>query len=210
MRQDKEFPRRIRKLMSMVKEEESSILVIRSAPLYRIFNATKRIREEYPRAKISILVQPEAKDEIERSGLINKVILGRSGRISIFRSIPLILRLRRERFDLGVIIYNTTDIEWHRNLKRFLKLIGVKKMIGVTVYNEFQPFTVSLTKELLSIVLKWTIPLLVVIILVPLIIILMIIFTPPYFLFRYLGRGIRRFKNKRLTKCRDSIYRTLK
>ncbi|MBU1615403.1 hypothetical protein KJ693_08830, partial [bacterium] len=53
--------------MFKTKEEVKSILVIRSAPLSRTFEALRALREEYPNAEISMLVQQEVKDEIEKT-----------------------------------------------------------------------------------------------------------------------------------------------
>jgi len=87
------------------KEEVKSILVIRSAPLPRTFEALRKLREEYPNAEISVLVQPEVKEEIEKtcprlrsgSGFVDRVIVGvKRGRIGLFRYLPLILRLRKK------------------------------------------------------------------------------------------------------------------
>ena len=100
-------------MMPKTKEEVKSILVVRSAPLPRTFEILKKMREEYPNAEISILVQQEVKDEIEKTGLVNKVIVGinpvrcllsngvKGGRISFFRPIPLILQLRKKAAILG-------------------------------------------------------------------------------------------------------------
>ena len=82
-------------------KEVGSILVIRSAPLSRTFEALRKLSEEYPNAEISVLVQPEVKEEIEKtcprlrsgSGFADKVIVGiKRGRISLFRHLPLLLR----------------------------------------------------------------------------------------------------------------------
>ena len=92
----------------MLKEEVNSILVIRSAPLPRTFEALRKLREEYSNAEISVLVQEEVKSEIEKSGLVDNVIVGiKRRRVSLFRHIPLVLRLRKKVFDLVAIIYNT-------------------------------------------------------------------------------------------------------
>ncbi|MBU0568259.1 hypothetical protein KJ693_09680 [bacterium] len=112
----------------MLKEEVKSILVIRSAPLARTFEALKKLREEYPNAEISVLVQPEVKDEIEKtcprlrsgSGFADKVIVGiKRGRISLFKHLSLVFRLRKKVVDLVAIIYNTEDISWYGNLRLF-------------------------------------------------------------------------------------------
>ncbi|MBU0661719.1 hypothetical protein KKG22_06130, partial [Patescibacteria group bacterium] len=60
----------------MAKEEVESILVIRSAPLPRTFEVLEKLRGEYSNAEISVLIQEEVKDEIEKSGLVDKVIVG--------------------------------------------------------------------------------------------------------------------------------------
>lgn len=100
----------------MPKEDVKSILVIRSAPLPRTFGVLKMLREEYSNAEISVLAQEEVKEEIEKSDLANGVIVGinpvrcllsngvKRGRISLFRNLPLVLRLRKKVFDLVAII----------------------------------------------------------------------------------------------------------
>ncbi|MBU1598785.1 hypothetical protein KKG61_01555 [bacterium] len=102
----------------MLKEKVNSILVVRSAPMPRTFEVIKKLREEYSNAKISVLAQQEVKDEIEKSGFVDRVIGGiKRGRISLFRHLPLVLQLRKKLlmadprslipanyFDLGAII----------------------------------------------------------------------------------------------------------
>lgn len=119
----------------------NSILVIRSAPLERTFNALKKLRKEYPNVEISILVQPEVKDEIRKSGLADRVIVGKSGKINIFRYLPLIHRLRKEKFDLLAVIYSTESIMWYRNIRLFASLIKAKDRVGITVMDTFKPFS---------------------------------------------------------------------
>ncbi|MDI6735137.1 MAG: hypothetical protein QME42_02925 [bacterium] len=127
----------------MLKEKDKldSVLVIRSAPLERIFNALKELRKEYPNAEISILVQPEVKDKVEESDLVDRVIVGKSGRITTFRYLPLIHRLRKKEYNLVAIIYYSENIMWYRNVRFFASLIKAKKRVGITVMNKFKPFS---------------------------------------------------------------------
>ena len=152
-------------------KEVNSILVIRSAPLPRTFEVLKKLREEYSNAEISILLQQEVKNEIEKTclpkprrrqepqrrqgGLVNKVIVGiKKGRISLFRHLPLVLQLRKKLlmadprslipanyFDLVAIIYNTEDVSWYGNLRLFASAIRAKERVGVTTENILQPFS---------------------------------------------------------------------
>lgn len=127
--------------MCKIKEEVKSILVIRSAPLMRTFDALKKLREQYPNAKISILVQPEVKDKIEKAHLVDRIITGiKKGKVSIFRYFPLLLQLKREMYDLVVIIYNTDNISWYTNLWLFASAVRAKEKVGITIYNTLQPF----------------------------------------------------------------------
>ncbi|MBU0600227.1 hypothetical protein KJ997_05600 [bacterium] len=175
------------------KEEVRSILVVRSAPLIRTFEALKKLRQEYSKSEISILLQPEVKDEIEKTGLANKVIVGiRKGRISLFRHLPLILQLRIKVFDLVAIIYNTKDISWYGNLRLFASAIKAKERVGITTENILQPF--SANRSILILILKpfrliFAIPLLII----------FIISLVPLILFYHLRRGLRRlsFKKRR-------------
>lgn len=203
--------------MPKTKEEVKSILVIRSAPLTRTFEALKRLREEYPNAEISILVQQEVKDEIEKTclradthrqgGFVNKVIVGiKRGRISLFRHLPLVLQLRKKLlmadprslipanyFDLVAIIYNTEDVIWYGNLRLFASVIRAKKKVGITTENTLQPFSPGevIFKEL---ILRPILNLLRLILTIPLLIIFIISLIPSI-LFYHLRRGFRRFKN---------------
>lgn len=78
-------------------QEVRSILVMRSAPLERTFEVLKKVREEYPKTEISVLTQQEVKDEIQKSGLVDKVIVGiKRGRIGLIRHLPLIFQLRKK------------------------------------------------------------------------------------------------------------------
>lgn len=137
------------------KKEIKSILIIRSAPLFSVFDAIDKLRKDYPEAKISILTQPEVEDEIKKSGLVDKVILGKSGKISILRYTPLISKLRRERFDLLAVIYSNPCVGWYRNVRVFSLLIKANKRIGImrdaTIRGQFMPFSLRETifKELI-------------------------------------------------------------
>ena len=98
--------------------------------------------------------QQEVKEEIEKSALVDKVIVGiKKGRISLFRHIPLVLQLRKKLlmadprslipanyFDLVAIIYNTEDISWYGNLRLFASAIKAKERAGITTENILQPF----------------------------------------------------------------------
>lgn len=177
----------------MAKEEVESILVIRSAPLPRTFEVLEKLRGEYSNAEISVLIQEEVKDEIEKSGLVDKVIVGiKRGRISLFRHLPLVFRLRKKVFDLAAIIYNTEDVNWYGNLRLFACGIGAKEKLGITTENILQPFSARevIFKDLiLRSILKplrliFTIPLLII----------FIISLVPLILFYHLRRGVRRFK----------------
>jgi len=159
--------------MFRTNEEVNLILVIRSAPLPRTFEALKKLRQEYSKSEISILLQPEVKDEIEKTGLANKVIVGiRKGRISLFRHLPLILQLRIKVFDLVAIIYNTEDISWYGNLRLFASAIRARERVGITTDNTVMPFglKVVIFKE---VILRLILRPLILIIITPLLIVLL-------------------------------------
>ncbi|MBU0569069.1 hypothetical protein KKC52_13630 [bacterium] len=183
-------------MMPKTKEEVKSILVIRSAPLPRTFEVLKKLREEYSNAEISILLQQEVKDEIEKTclpkprhrqgALANKVIVGiKRGRISLFRHLPLVLQLRKKLlmadprslipanyFDLVAIIYNTEDISWYSNLRLFASAIRAKERVGITIENTLQPFN---TREVIfkDLILRMILRPLILIIITPLLIVLL-------------------------------------
>jgi len=185
-------------------KEVGSILVIRSAPLLRTFEALKKLREVHPNAEVSVLVQPEVKDEIEKTclrathrqgGLADKVIVGiKKGRISLFRHLPLVTKLRRESFDLVAVIYNTEDTSWYANLRLFACAIRAKERVGITTQNIFQSFSLGevVFKDLVPELLK-SFRLIFIIPLTGIFSILLI----PLVLFYYLRGEFRRLRNKR-------------
>jgi hypothetical protein len=186
--------------MSKTKEEVRQILVIRSAPLPRTFEALKKLREEYPNAEISVLVQEEVKTQIEESRLVDRVIVGiKKGRIGLIRNLPLILRLRRETYDLVAIIYNTKDISWYGNLRLFTFAIKVRERIGITIENVFQIFKKKeiFFKDFCGPNLKLALKPLKLIFAIPMSVIsmiLVIISLVPLILFYHLRRGLKRSK----------------
>ncbi|MDI6735135.1 MAG: hypothetical protein QME42_02915 [bacterium] len=144
-----------------MKEEVNSILVIRSTPLGRTFNAINKLRDEYSNAKIILLVQKEVKEEIEKSGFMGEIIVGmKRGKVSLFKHLSLIAELRKKMFDLVVIIYNIEDISFYDNLRKFALAIKTKKCVGITIENLIIPFSL---KEVLfrDIILKLILRLLI-------------------------------------------------
>lgn len=168
----------------------NSILVIRSAPLSRTFEALRKLHEEYPNAEISILIQPEVKDEIEKSGFVDKVIVGKSGRVGLLKYLSMIFRLRRERFDLLTIIYNTENIVWYSNVRLFTLLIRAKERVGITIMNTFKPFSIReiIFKDLILIFLSFMI------IVIPLFLIFVVLLSLASTLY-HLKRGLEQFKS---------------
>jgi hypothetical protein len=150
--------------MFKTSEEVRSILVISTVHLVRIFDVLEKLREKYHKAEISVLVQEGVKDEIERSGLADRVIVRiKREKGGPFRHLPLLLQLRKEMFDLIVITYNTEDIDQYSNLRLFASAIMAKERVGITTENRFQPFSMrevvlkDLGFKLVLRPLKWTI-----------------------------------------------------
>jgi hypothetical protein len=123
------------------KKEVKSILVVRSAPLKRTFEALRKLREEFPWAEISIVTQPEVRERIERSGFVNRIVGISTGKIRAFRYLPLIFQMRREKFDMVVIIYNIPIIREYTNLHLFCHGIGAKRNVRM-IDGSLQEFNV--------------------------------------------------------------------
>jgi ADP-heptose:LPS heptosyltransferase len=77
---------------------------------------------------------------------VDKIIIGKSGWISLFNSLPLIFKLRGQKFDIVAVLYNNEDGVEYENARAFASLIKAKKRIGITACDEFLPFSYSLMR----------------------------------------------------------------
>lgn len=172
--------------MQKPKEKIGSILLVRSAPIERTINVLERLRKEYPNTEISILVQPEVKNKIKVSGLVDRVIIGKTGRISLLKYLSIIHRLRREKFDLLVLVY-TEDMLCYTNVRLFASLLKADERIGITAQDTLEPFGIK--DVLKDLMLK---NLFMMIIVMPLFLTLMILVFVAIFFYnlrKYLGRS---------------------
>lgn len=99
------------------------ILIIRSAPMDILERAIDYLKDRFEGAKISVLAQPGVKDELEKDSSIDEVILYDKGFFNVFKIGRMLLnKLREERFDLLVILYNNIEGKgyFHPKLISFL------------------------------------------------------------------------------------------
>lgn len=97
----------------------SKILIIRSARMDLFEKALEFLRDKFEEAKIYVLAQPEVKDDLEKDSRIDEVIIYDRGFFNVFKiGKKLLKRLRVERFDLVVILYNNVEGKgyFHPNL----------------------------------------------------------------------------------------------
>lgn len=108
------------------------ILIIRSAPIYVLNIAIKRIKEDFKRVEIFVLTNREGEYEIRRLKEKVKIIVYPENKFSIFGlGRRLWGRLVKERFDLGVILYSNYFGEGYLNCELILFFILTRSKIAI-------------------------------------------------------------------------------
>lgn len=84
-----------------------NILIIRSAPMDVVNEVIEYLKSKFAEAKISILAQPEVKEELEKDSRVYEVIIYDKGFFNVFKiGYGLLNNLKKKMFDLIVILYN--------------------------------------------------------------------------------------------------------
>ena len=114
------------------------ILITRTAPFHVVERAINKLREEFPNSDITVMVQSSFKYQIEkyRQGL--KAVVIPDGKFRFSKRIFTIIKgIRRDRFDILVLIYNNSPGRGYLNLDVFSLLTGVNKIMIYDLNDNF-------------------------------------------------------------------------
>ncbi|SRR3989338_9419792 len=106
------------------------ILITRTAPFHIFERAINKIREEFPDSDITVMVQSSFNYQIGnyRQGLRAIVIPDGNFRFSK-RIFTIIKSIRKDRFDILVLLYNNPAGRGYLNLDIFSLLTGINKIM---------------------------------------------------------------------------------
>lgn len=106
------------------------ILLIRSAPMEQFNIGFQDLKARFPGADITVLAQPQVKDKLEKGYQIHEVILYNEKNFGLLGGLKYLNKIRRRRFDLAVILYNTPGGTGCSNLEWFALLVKTRYRIG--------------------------------------------------------------------------------
>ena len=114
------------------------ILITRTAPFHVFERAINKLKEEFPDADITVMVQSSFKYQIEkyRQGL--KAVVMPDGKFRFSKRIFTIIKdVRRDRFDILVLLYNNSPGRGYSNLDIFSLLTGINKIMIYDINGNF-------------------------------------------------------------------------
>ncbi len=114
------------------------ILITRTAPFHVVERAINKLREEFPDSDITVMVQSSFKYQIEkyRQGL--KAVVMPDGKFRFSKRVFTIIKnIRKDRFDILVLIYNNSPGRGYLNLDVFSLLTGVNRIMIYDLNDNF-------------------------------------------------------------------------
>jgi hypothetical protein len=114
------------------------ILITRTAPFHVFERAINKLREEFPNSDITIMVQSSFKYQIEKyQGRLKTVIIP-DGSFRLSKKVfTLIKDIRKDRFDILVLLYNNPPGRGYLSLDIFGVLTGINKVMIYDVGGNF-------------------------------------------------------------------------
>ncbi|MDI6791963.1 MAG: glycosyltransferase [bacterium] len=126
-------------------KEIRKILLIRSAPVERVNNLIKDLRARFPKAHITVLVQPEVSGQFPG---VDDTILYRERRFDLLKGLKCLPQIRKRRYDLVIVPYNTSSGVGCFNVELFSLLVRTRHRIGYDIdgytHNLSLPFYLSI------------------------------------------------------------------
>lgn len=114
------------------------ILIIRSARMRQTGRAIRHLSYKYPKAEISILAQNKVMLNLAWNPKIKKIYLYKHPTFNIFHfDTNLLHHLRKEKFDLCLILYNNPRGKGYFHVNLIAYLISAKRYFIIDVENNF-------------------------------------------------------------------------
>jgi ADP-heptose:LPS heptosyltransferase len=132
------------------------ILLIRSAKMGQFIQALKFLKDKFPKAKISLLIQPELKNTI-LNGDYERISFPKDGMFNIFRAnFSFLKELIKREFDAVMLLYNNSDGTGYFHLKLLVhffirpKFIIIHDILGRKYLLPKNTFKIEVRKEILK------------------------------------------------------------
>lgn len=114
------------------------ILITRTAPFHVVERAINKLREEFPNSDITVMVQESFNYQVEkyRQGL--KKVVVPDGKFRFSKRVVAVIRdIRRDKFDMLVLLYNNSPGRGYLNLDVFSLLTGINKIMVYDLNDNF-------------------------------------------------------------------------
>lgn len=114
------------------------ILITRTAPFHVVERAINKLREEFPNSDITVMVQESFNYQVEkyRQGL--KKVVVPDGKFRFSKRVVAVIRdIRRDKFDILVLLYNNSPGRGYLNLDVFSLLTGINKIMIYDLNDNF-------------------------------------------------------------------------
>lgn len=114
------------------------ILITRTAPFHVVERAINRIREEFPNSDITVMVQESFNYQVEkyRQGL--KAVVMPDGKFRFSKRVFTIIKgIRKNKFDILVLLYNNSPGRGYLNFDIFSLLIAINKIMIYDLNDNF-------------------------------------------------------------------------
>ncbi len=106
------------------------ILITRTAPFPLFERAVKRLKMDFPDSRITVLVQSSFNYQIEKYQQGLKAIVMPDGKFRFSKRVFTIIKgIRKDRFDILVLIYNNSPGRGYFNLDVFSLMTGINKIM---------------------------------------------------------------------------------
>ncbi|MBI5749744.1 MAG: hypothetical protein HZA00_11540 [Nitrospinae bacterium] len=114
------------------------ILITRTAPFHIFERAINKIMEEFPDSDITVMVQSSFKYQIEKYRQELKAVVMPDGKFRFSKRIFTIIKdIRKDRFDILVLLYNNSPGRGYFNLDVFSLLTGINKIMIYDLNDNF-------------------------------------------------------------------------
>lgn len=128
------------------------ILVIRSARMQQFNDAVNLLVNKFPGAEIFALVQPGVVEKVLENKLVKGAKIMPSGEFSFFKGgLSLIREIRKEGYDVIVLLYNNTSGAGYLQLDLLAYLSGASYKMAYDINEKdylLDPFLKRILKEL--------------------------------------------------------------
>lgn len=114
------------------------ILITRTAPFHVVERAINKLKEEFPDSDITVMVQSSFNYQIEKYQQGLKAVVMPDGKFRFSKRVFTIIKdIRKNRFDILVLLYNNSPGRGYLNLDVFSLLTGINKIMIYDLNDNF-------------------------------------------------------------------------